>query len=71
MQPCHNAIAFLCLYPYTKKLFMGKSHVFQAIQSCAYLPSARLVGGSHGDLRSCQVLPLASQIRDTTRVTHK
>ena len=29
MQPRHFAIAYLFLYPYTKKIFMGKSHVFQ------------------------------------------
>ena len=31
MQLCHFAIAYLCLYPYpyTKKIFMGKSRMFQ------------------------------------------
>ena len=48
MQPRHFAIAYLCLYPslypYAKKLLMGKSCVVQLyIQSCAYLPSSGLI----------------------------
>ena len=70
MQLHHFAIAYLCLYPYTNKLFMRKSRV-PAIESCACISSAELIGGLYEDLQSSQFLPLASQIHDTTKVTRK
>ena len=73
-QPHHFAIAYLCLYLYTKKLFMRKSHV-PGIDSCVCIPSKELIRRLVWRLmkcsNECHILSLKSQIRNTARITHK
>ena len=49
IQPRHFAIAYLCLYPYTKKLFMGKSRMFQLSSLVLIFPLQNSYRGSYGD----------------------
>ena len=61
MQPHHFAIAYLRLYPYSKKLFMGKSCVVQLSSLALIFVLWDCKGGSYGDSWSSRFLPLASR----------